>query len=99
LHEIEARLTSEIEAIFLTPPTLPHGFSLPIAGHTHGGQVKLPLVGRPIAPSDHGQRYAAGHVVENGRHLFVLTGIGTSIVPVRFGVPPEVSMLILTSAA
>ena len=60
-----------------------------------GGQVNLPLVGRPIVPSLYGQRYAIGHVVEGGKHLFVATGIGTSIVPVRFGVPPEVSMLLL----
>jgi uncharacterized protein len=34
-------------------------------------------------PSRFGQRFAAGHVVENGRHLFVATGLGTSIIPVR----------------
>jgi predicted MPP superfamily phosphohydrolase len=68
-----------------------------IAAHTHGGQVYLPLLGRLIVPSKYGQRYAIGHVVENGRHLFVSSGLGTSIVPVRFLVPPEVSMLIIHS--
>jgi predicted MPP superfamily phosphohydrolase len=34
-----------------------------------------------------------GHLVENNHHLFVTTGIGTSIVPVRFGVPPEIVVL------
>lgn len=48
-----------------------------------------------IHPSDYGQRYAAGHVVENGHHLFVTTGIGTSILPVRFNVPPEIVLLTL----
>jgi predicted MPP superfamily phosphohydrolase len=67
--------------------------SLTLAGHTHGGQVRLPIVGRLIVPSRYGQRYAAGHVVEAGRHLFVTTGVGTSILPVRFGVPPEVVIL------
>jgi predicted MPP superfamily phosphohydrolase len=71
--------------------------SLVLAGHTHGGQVKLPFLGRPIVPSGYGQRYAAGHVVENGRHLFVTTGLGTSIYPVRFGVPPEIAILTLRS--
>lgn len=69
--------------------------SLTLAGHTHGGQVKLPFFGRPIVPSQYGQRYAAGHIVEGGRHLFVTTGLGTSILPVRFGVPPEVALLTL----
>lgn len=67
--------------------------SLTLAGHTHGGQVWLPLLGRLVVPSLYGQRYAAGHVVESGRHLFVTSGIGTSIFPIRFGVPPEVALL------
>jgi uncharacterized protein len=69
--------------------------SLTLAGHTHGGQVKLPLLGALVVPSRFGQRYAAGHVVENGRHLFVTSGVGTSIWPVRLGVPPEIALLTL----
>jgi predicted MPP superfamily phosphohydrolase len=69
--------------------------SLTLSGHTHGGQVALPLLGRLVVPSAFGQRYAAGHIVENGRHLFVTTGVGTSILPVRFGVPPEIALLTL----
>lgn len=76
-------------------PLLPRSAAILLAGHTHGGQVRLPLLGRPVVPSDYGQRYAAGHVVENGRHLFVTTGIGTSIYPIRFGVPPEIALLVL----
>lgn len=73
--------------------SVPERASLTLAGHTHGGQVRLPIVGRLVVPSRHGQAYAAGHVVENGRHLFVTTGVGTSIWPVRFGVPPEIALL------
>jgi predicted MPP superfamily phosphohydrolase len=69
--------------------------SLTIAGHTHGGQVDLPLLGRRIVPSKYGKRYASGLVVERGRHLYVSTGIGTSIIPVRFRVPPEITILTL----
>jgi uncharacterized protein len=68
-------------------------FSLLIAGHTHGGQVNLPFIGRAIVPSKYGQRYAIGHIKENDRDLFVTPGIGTSILPVRFRVPPEISYL------
>ena len=70
--------------------------SLEAAGHTHGGQVRLPWIGAPIVPSAFGQRYAAGLIEEEGRRLFVTSGIGTSILPVRFRVPPEIAEVILT---
>jgi len=76
-------------------PEVPSRVSLTIAGHTHGGQVNLPLVGRLVVPSKYGQRYAMGHIVENGQHLFVGGGVGTSILPVRFRVPPEVVVITL----
>lgn len=74
-------------------PNVPARVSLTLAGHTHGGQVNLPLVGRAVVPSEFGQRYAFGHVVEGGRHLYVSGGVGTSIIPARFRVPPEVVVL------
>src|SRR5262249_11739619 len=74
-------------------PSIPAKVALTIAGHTHGGQVALPIIGRLIVPSEFGERYAVGHIIENGKHLFVSTGIGTSILPVRFCVPPEISLL------
>jgi predicted MPP superfamily phosphohydrolase len=79
-------------------PNVPERVTLTIAGHTHGGQLRLPIVGALIVPSKFGQRFAAGHIVEGGRHLFVATGIGTSILPVRFLVPPEVPVLTLRRA-
>lgn len=80
-------------------PGVPARVSLTIAGHTHGGQVNLPLVGRPVVPSRFGQRYAMGHVVEGGRHLYVGGGLGTSIIPVRFRVPPEIVVLSLKAVS
>ncbi len=79
-------------------PRFPSRVSLVIAGHTHGGQVWLPIFGRPVVPSGYGQRYAIGEIVEGGRHLFVSGGLGTSILPVRFLVPPEISVLTLHPA-
>lgn len=70
---------------------------LMIAGHTHGGQVWLPVLGRPIVPSSYGQRFAAGHARENGMDVFVTTGVGTSILPFRFMVPPEIAVLTIRS--
>jgi len=74
-------------------PRVPEGVTLTIAGHTHGGQVYLPGIGRPIVPSQFGERFAIGHIVEKDRHLFVSPGLGTSILPVRFLVPPEITIL------
>lgn len=78
-------------------PNVPATVSLLLAGHTHGGQVRLPLLGSLVSVSRFGDRYVSGHIVENGRHLFVTTGIGTSIYPVRFGVPPEIVLLTITA--
>lgn len=78
-------------------PFIPAKASLIIAGHTHGGQVKLPFLGRLIVPSDFGARYAIGHIHENNKDLYVSTGIGTSILPVRFGVLPEIEILTVKS--
>lgn len=79
-------------------PEIPERVALTLAGHTHGGQVDFPLWGTPIVPSRFGARYARGHVVEAGRHLFVTSGIGTSILPVRFRVPPEIALVRVGSA-
>ena len=76
-------------------PEIPARVKLTLAGHTHGGQVRLPLLGAPVVPSEFGQRYLRGHIVEDGRHLFVTTGVGTSILPLRLGVPPEIAVLTL----
>ena len=76
-------------------PDIPARVALTLAAHTHGGQVNFPVVGRLIVPSRFGQKYAAGHIQEAGKQLFVTTGIGTSIIPVRFRVPPEIVLLTL----
>jgi predicted MPP superfamily phosphohydrolase len=74
-------------------PQVPHTVPILLAGHTHGGQVNIPLIGTPIVPSSFGPKYTSGHVFENGHHMFVTTGIGTSILPVRFRVTPEIVIL------
>jgi len=78
-------------------PRLPQTVPLLLAAHTHGGQVNIPLIGTPIVPSRFGSKYTAGHIFENGHHMFVTTGIGTSILPIRFRVPPEIVILTVKS--
>jgi predicted MPP superfamily phosphohydrolase len=73
-------------------PLVPDRVSLTLSGHTHGGQVRF-LGYSPFVPSRFGNRYAYGHIVEGGRHLIVSGGLGTSIAPVRLGVPPEIVLI------
>jgi uncharacterized protein len=68
---------------------VPGRVALTLAGHTHGGQIKLPLVPPVWAPTMYGARFAYGHIIERGRHMIVSGGLGCSIVPMRLGVPPE----------
>jgi uncharacterized protein len=98
INETIAKVPERAPIIALTHnpdifPRLPQRVPLLLAGHTHGGQVNFPLFGTPIVPSRFGAKYTAGHLFENGHHLFVTTGIGTSILPVRFRVPPEIVLL------
>jgi predicted MPP superfamily phosphohydrolase len=74
-------------------PYVPDRVALTLSGHLHGGQVAIPLLRRPALPSRYGERYARGHIVEDDRHLYVSSGLGTSGLPVRFLAPPEVVVL------
>ncbi len=87
-----------IIAITHNPDSLlksPNEISLMLAGHTHGGQVKIPFFGAFAFVSD--RRLTQGFVEVDGRHIFVTTGIGTTGPPIRFGVPPEIAVLNLYS--
>lgn len=73
-------------------PQVPDRVALTLSGHTHGGQVRL-LGYSPVVPSRYGNRYAYGHVVDGPREMVVSGGLGLSIMPVRFGVPPEIVVI------
>lgn len=73
-------------------PQVPARVALTLSGHTHGGQVRL-FGHSPVVPSRFGNRYAYGHVVENGRNLVVSGGLGCSVAPIRLGVPPEITLV------
>jgi predicted MPP superfamily phosphohydrolase len=76
-------------------PVLPPQFGLVLAGHTHCGQIVLPLIGRLATASRYGERYACGLVREPDRTTIVSAGIGTSVLPFRFGAPPDFWMVML----
>lgn len=68
-------------------------------GHTHGGQVWLPVIGAPVVPSMLGQKFARGFVKDSGINVFVTSGVGTSILPIRFMVTPEIAVVTIRPAA
>ncbi len=78
----------------LDPQLLPPDSGLMVSGHTHGGQVRLPVVGALSVPSEYGQRFAQGWIQgDTGAHGFVSRGLGLSGLPLRNLCPPEVVVL------
>lgn len=69
----------------------PGEISLMLAGHSHGGQVKIPFYGAPALVND--ERFMAGEAVVDGKHVFVTSGVGCSGPQIRFDVPPEIAVL------
>lgn len=66
---------------------------LALAGHTHGGQINLPLIGRRVNAVSLGPEYSYGFSKIGGVDMFVSAGVGTSILPIRFRAPPEIVIL------
>ncbi|MBZ0301815.1 MAG: metallophosphoesterase [Anaerolineae bacterium] len=73
-------------------------FDLQLSGHSHGGQVRLPLIGMPVLPS-HGQRYPSGWYQVGDMQLYTNRGLGTIAPHIRLGARPELTVLMLESAA
>ena len=73
-------------------------FDLQISGHSHGGQVVIPLVGPPRLPP-YGQKYPLGHyrIGPEGMHLYTTRGIGMIRPYVRFNCRPEITVYTLAA--
>jgi predicted MPP superfamily phosphohydrolase len=84
-----------------SPDQLPwarrHGFPLMLAGHNHGGQIRLPWLGALITPSLYGWRYAGGLYEEPPTLLHVSRGLA-GVHPIRLNCPPELALLKLQSS-
>lgn len=97
-----APLTGPVVTLSHSPdivPELPERFGLVLAGHTHCGQIALPLIGRPATMSRYGDRFACGLIREGTRTIVVGAGLGTSVLPIRIGAPPDLWLLELTAPA
>ena len=70
--------------------------SLLLCGHTHGGQIRFPFLGPLVSPSLHGSKYASGVFYQRGTVMHVSRGMA-GVHPLRWGCPPEVSILHLAN--
>lgn len=90
-------------AVMHSPDSAPEiaacGYRFVVAGHTHGGQVRLPLVGALVTNSHLPRRLASGLIRVGGSFVHVSPGLGTSkYAPFRFLCPPEATLLELRRA-
>jgi predicted MPP superfamily phosphohydrolase len=95
-----AQITDDDPAILLAHepdifPQVSDRVALTLSGHTHGGQIRL-FGWTPVVPSRFGSRFAYGHIHEEGRDLLVSGGLGCSIIPVRIGSVPEITVVELS---
>lgn len=77
-------------------PELPRQSIVAFAGHTHGGQVRLPLLGALVTPGRSPLSHSLGWLPDVPAPTYVSAGIGTSILPIRFNCPPEYVVLRLS---
>ncbi len=70
---------------------VPYSVSLTLAGHLHGGQVRLHRA--LVTPSAYRDKYANGFLNDNGKKIYTTKGLGTSILPIRFNCPPEIAVI------
>lgn len=72
---------------------VPDSVNLTLAGHLHGGQVRLPIIGALFCPSKFGTKYASGYFEKGNKKMYVTAGIGTSKLPIRFLCTPEIVVI------
>lgn len=75
-----------------------HGVDLQLSGHSHGGQIRIPLLGAPCLP-DLARKFPKGHYHVRSSQLYTNAGIGTITLPIRFDCPPEVTLFTLRSGS
>ena len=84
-------ITHNPDSLLKTPDVI----SLMLAGHSHGGQVNLPIFGVVHFVAD--PRFVQGEAIVDGKHVFVTSGVGCSGPPIRFRVPPEIAVITLNA--
>ncbi len=72
-------------------PEVPENVTLTLAGHLHGGQIRLHRA--LVVPSKFKDKYANGFTEDNGKKIYTTKGLGTSILPMRFNCVPEIAVI------
>ena len=99
LERVEELVTPDVFNLLLShnPDVFPvaarKGFALTLAGHTHGGQINLPVAGANLNVADLATPYTKGSYALAASSLYVNSGLGTIGVPVRIGAPPEITLI------
>jgi predicted MPP superfamily phosphohydrolase len=75
------------------------GVALVLSGHTHGGQIAVPFLSRWLGLANLAHRYRVGFYRRGESTLYVHPGLGTTGPPLRLGIAPEVTVLVLRAAA
>lgn len=79
-------------------PNIPVDVDLVMAGHTHCGQIAYPWGGAPVIMSDYGELYYCGVVEQHQKTLVTVSGLGTSMLPVRLFTQPDIWLIEIRSA-
>lgn len=80
------------------PVAVQQGYDLMLSGHTHGGQIQIEIFDQAVNPARFVTPYVNGLYRQDNAAAYVTPGIGTVGIPVRMGVPPEISLLRLRKA-
>ncbi len=79
-------------------PRSPNPVATVFTGHTHCSQIVLPIIGPVTYISRYGARFNCGDITDNGQRVFVSAGLGTSILPLRYGAHPDVWVVTMKAA-
>lgn len=83
-HQVSDDLLSESKA---------NNYNLFLAGHTHGGQVRVPLFGMTFSASDYETEFVSGQYWQDELLVNVNNGLGFTLAPVRYNAPPEITVI------
>jgi len=75
------------------PVAAKQGFGLTLAGHTHGGQINIEILGENLNPAEFVTPYTKGLYTSPDSAIYVTAGLGTIGMPVRLGAPPEITLI------
>jgi len=98
LTQVEAVPTDAFRLLLAHTPEMFHeaakaGIDLYLTGHTHGGQICVPWIGPLVMNAACPRAYTHGHWQHGGMQGYTSSGAGCSMLPVRYGCPPEVTVI------